>query len=192
MHREDARRFLVSSPDAALIQVLVEQLYKLQQCKERVNVGEVSFSVEGVSVLESRVGRSCVLAAGTPIVVRIPRANYARYGIESPEEALCMADVLRNFGFDLQLLASERYVRSKLVALRNTEIEALKEAFVRNDHQRFRKEFAALCHVPYGTTKAYREGIETADLEIEKLVKIVGVLLQTKVYMFWRNSRVEN
>jgi hypothetical protein len=108
---------------------------------------------------------------------------------EPPEEALRIAEVLKDLGFDLQLLASERYVRSKLVALRNTQIATLKKAFVRNDHQRFRKEIAALRHVPYGTTKAYREGIETADLEkIAKLVKIVGVLLQTKVYLFWNKS----
>ena len=93
-----------------------------------------------------------------------------------------------SFGFDLQLLSSERYVRSKLEGLNPTQITALKEAFVRNDHQRFRKEIAACRHVPYGTTKAYREGIETADLEkLVKLVKIVGVLLQTKVYLFWQN-----
>jgi len=86
MHGGDARRFLVSSPDASLIGVFVEQLDKLQCSRERVNVGEMSFCVEGVSVLEPRVGRSCVLAAGTPIVIRIPRANYARYGIEPPED----------------------------------------------------------------------------------------------------------
>lgn len=86
MQEGDARRFLVSSPDAGLIQVFMEQLNKLQRSRERVNVGEMSFCVEGVSVLEPRVGRSCVLAAGTPIVIRIPRANYARYGIEPPED----------------------------------------------------------------------------------------------------------
>lgn len=86
MQEGDLRRFLVSSPDTGLIEVLVEQLDKLQRSGERVNVGEMSFSVKGVSVLEPRVGRSCVLAAGTPIVVRIPRANYARYGIEPPED----------------------------------------------------------------------------------------------------------
>ena len=86
MHGGDVRRFLVSSPDARLIGVFVEQLDKLQCSGERVNVGEMSFCVEGVSVLEPRVGRSCVLAAGTPIVIRIPRANYARYGIEPPED----------------------------------------------------------------------------------------------------------
>jgi len=86
MQEGDLRRFLVSSPDTGLIEVLVEQLDKLQRSRERVNVGEMSFCVEGVSVLEPNVGRSCVMAAGTPIVVRIPRANYARYGIEPPED----------------------------------------------------------------------------------------------------------
>jgi CRISPR-associated endoribonuclease Cas6 len=86
MREGDRRRFLVSSPDAALIGVWVEQLGKLQSSGERVNVGEMSFRVDGVSVLEPRVGRSCVLAAGTPIVVRIPRANYAKYGIKPPED----------------------------------------------------------------------------------------------------------
>jgi ABC-type lipoprotein export system ATPase subunit/GNAT superfamily N-acetyltransferase len=106
---------------------------------------------------------------------------------EPPKEALRLAETLRGFGFDLQLLASERYVRSKLEALGPEQIATLKGSFVRNDHQRFRKEFAALRHVPYGTAKAYREGIETADLEkIAKLIRIVGVLLQTKVYLFWK------
>jgi hypothetical protein len=100
---------------------------------------------------------------------------------EPPKEALSMAETLKGFGFDLQFLGNERYVRSKLNGLNPTQITALKEAFVRNDHQRFRKEFAALRHVPYGTTKAYREGIETADLEkLAKLVKIVGVLLRRR------------
>ncbi len=105
---------------------------------------------------------------------------------EPPEEALRLAEVLRNLGFDLQLLSSERYVRSKLAGFEPAQIAALREAFAKNDHQRFRKEFAAMRHVPYGTTKAYREGVENADLEkLAKLVRIVGVLLQTKVYLFW-------
>ena len=108
---------------------------------------------------------------------------------DPPEEALRLAEALKGLGFDLQLLSSERYVRSKLEGLNPTQITALREAFVRNDHQRFRKEIAASRHVPYGTTKACREGIETADLEkLVKLVKVVGVLLQTKVYLFWMKN----
>ena len=60
------------------------------------------------------------------------------------------------------------------------------EDFVKNSHSRFKREIAANRHMPYGTTKAYREGIETADLDkLVKLIKIVGVLLQRKVYFFW-------
>src|SRR5208283_70260 len=84
MHEGEMRRFLVSSPDEGLIGVVAGGLEKLQHDKEQVNIGEMSFSVEGVSVLEPKIGNSCVLAAGTPIVVRIPKANYARYGILPP------------------------------------------------------------------------------------------------------------
>ena len=59
-------------------------------------------------------------------------------------------------------------------------------AFIKNDHPRFRKEIAANHHLPYGTTEAYAEGIKNANIErIAKLDKIVGMLLQTKVYLFW-------
>jgi hypothetical protein len=59
-------------------------------------------------------------------------------------------------------------------------------AFIKNNHSRFRREIAANCHMPFGATKACWEGIENADLEkLAKLVEIVGVLLQTKVYLFW-------
>ena len=67
------------------------------------------------------------------------------------------------------------YVRSKLEGLSSEQIVELKEAFVRNVHQQFRKEIAACRHVPYGTTKLYREGIEAADLErLAKLIRIGG------------------
>ncbi len=86
MHEGEMRRFMVSSPDEGLIGVVAGGLEKLQRGKERVNIGEMSFSVEGVSVLEPKIGGSCILAAGTPIVVRIPKANYARYNIEPPQD----------------------------------------------------------------------------------------------------------
>ncbi|MGD0203444.1 MAG: CRISPR-associated endoribonuclease Cas6 [Candidatus Bathyarchaeia archaeon] len=86
MHEGDMRHFLVSSPDEGLIGVVAGGLEKLQHDKERVNIGEMSFSVENTSVLAPKIGGSCVLAAGTPIVVRIPKANYARYGIVPPQD----------------------------------------------------------------------------------------------------------
>jgi CRISPR-associated endoribonuclease Cas6 len=82
----DVRHLMISSPDAGLIGVFRDRLEDFCRDKKRVNVGEMSFCVEGVSVLEPRVGRSCVLAAATPIVVRVPKANYAKYGVFPPKD----------------------------------------------------------------------------------------------------------
>jgi hypothetical protein len=101
-------------------------------------------------------------------------------------DAVRMTMVLKQFGFDVQLLGSSRYVRSKLEGLSSECMVTLKTAFIKNGHPRFRKEFASCRHMPYGKTRDYAVGVENADLEkLTKLVKIVGMLLQTKVYLFW-------
>jgi len=67
----------------------------------------------------------------------------------------------------------------------------MKEAFIKNDHPRFRREIAAIRHMPYGTAAVYGEGMRNASIErLAKLVKIVGMLLQTKVYLFWRDPKI--
>ena len=105
------------------------------------------------------------------------------------EEALRVADTLPGFGFDLKLLGSQKHVSDRLQSLSPEHLEALKESFVKNDHPRFRREFAANRHMPYGTAKAYGEGVRNASMErMARLVKITGMLLQTKVYLFWRKS----
>jgi len=102
------------------------------------------------------------------------------------EDAVRMTEVLKQFGFDVQLLGSSRYVRSKLEGLSSEWMVTLKTAFIKNSHPRFRKEFASCRHMPYGKTRDYAVGVENADLEkLTKLVKIVGMLLQTKIYLFW-------
>jgi hypothetical protein len=62
--------------------------------------------------------------------------------------------------------------------------------FIKNKHPRFKKEFASGRHQPFGNSFDYIISIEKADIEkIAKLIKIVGMLLQTKVYLFWSNRR---
>jgi len=42
-------------------------------------------------------------------------------------------------------------------------------------------------HKPYGKAEFLKEKVDKADFEkLEKLIEIVGLLLQTKVYLFWR------
>jgi hypothetical protein len=48
------------------------------------------------------------------------------------------------------------------------------------------KEFSF--HDPYGKSKFYKKELKTADMEkLTKLIGICAMLLQTKVYLFWRN-----
>jgi len=94
---------------------------------------------------------------------------------------------VKKWGFDMHLLGSERYVKAKLENLTSAQLSKVREAFVKNSHPRFKKEFATSRHQPFGKTFDYIKGIENAGSEkLARLIKIVGMLLQTKVYLFWK------
>ncbi|HSV49743.1 MAG TPA: hypothetical protein VLH35_05455, partial [Candidatus Acidoferrales bacterium] len=99
---------------------------------------------------------------------------------------LKVTEALLELGFDMQLLGSERYVMAKLEGLQPEQINKLKEAFIKNKHTRFRREFSASQHQPFGKVADYVVGLHNAELpKLVKLVKLVGMLNQTKVYLFW-------
>ena len=63
----------------------------------------------------------------------------------------------------------------------------VKEAFVKNKHLRFRQELSG--GEPFGKPSDYSETLKKADNQrIAKLIRIAGVLMQTKVYLFWKNT----
>ena len=98
-----------------------------------------------------------------------------------------LSHTLFKFGFDLQLLGSERYVAGKIESLTEEQMIAIKAVFITNKHPRFKKEVAASRHEPFGKTSDYVKYIQTADNQkIGKLIKILAMLSQTKVYLFWR------
>ncbi|MDD3949193.1 MAG: hypothetical protein PHT43_06995 [Anaerolineaceae bacterium] len=97
-----------------------------------------------------------------------------------------VSKMLLELSFDLQLLGSQRYVSCKLGNLTTKQLEVLKEAFAKCGHPRFKKEFAGNRQCPFGDLTGYRRCIMDADLsKLAKLVKIVGLLSQTKIYLFW-------
>ncbi|MEM2202713.1 MAG: ATP-binding cassette domain-containing protein [Candidatus Bathyarchaeia archaeon] len=104
-----------------------------------------------------------------------------------PKEALKIAETLRQLGFNIHLLGSEKYVLNKLQSLNETEVETIREAFIKHSHTRFIKYF--FCHMPFGRKQAYAEEVRKAGLErLAHLIKICGFLLQTKVYLFWKKK----
>jgi len=87
-------------------------------------------------------------------------------------------------GFNVTFLGSKGYVLKKLSSLKPEDLQKVREAFKGNVHPRFMKEF--FYHKPYGKAKLFKEKADKADFEkLAKLIKIVGLLLQTKVYLFW-------
>jgi hypothetical protein len=69
----------------------------------------------------------------------------------------------------------------------NTDLAKLKQAFIRHKHPRFLKVFSF--NMPYGTGDEYRKHVQQADLaQLTHLVKICGFLIQTKSYLFWKNT----
>jgi ABC-type ATPase with predicted acetyltransferase domain len=151
--------------------------------------------------LGAKLIRETLPIVGTPYVEMIAvMAKYSPFAEkagmhkiaeqQSVESVSAVSKVLLEIGFDLQLLGSERYIRGKLKeSLDSEQISKLKEAFIKNKHPRFKKEFAVSRHQPFGKTSDYVKSIKNADVpKIIKLVKLVGMLLQTKVYLFWRKT----
>ena len=150
--------------------------------------------------LGARLIRETLPLAGTPYVELIAvMAKYTPFAEkagmrkvaeqQSVESISKISSVLLDLGFDMHLLGSERYVKAKLENLTSAQLSKVREAFVKNSHPRFKKEFASSRHQPFGKTSDYIKGIENADsAKIAKLIKLVGMLLQTKVYLFWINT----
>ena len=150
--------------------------------------------------LGAKLIRETLQMAGTPYVEMVavmakynPFAEHAglqRIAMQEASKAtLHVADILTEFGFDIQLLGSEKYLLNKLESLTPPQITTLRAVLVKTKHPRIAKEFAGTRHVPYGRAADYKKGIENADLpKIARILKVVGMLLQTKIYLFWSKS----
>ena len=149
--------------------------------------------------LGQRLVRETLSHAGTPFVELIAvmakynpfaeRAGMTKIAEQPPaEKALKIAETLRKLGFNVTFLGSKRYVLNKLGSLKPEGLQKARETFKENVHPRFMKEF--FHHKPYGKAKLFREKVDKADFDkLAKLIKIVGLLLQTKVYLFCQRAQ---
>jgi ABC-type ATPase involved in cell division len=119
------------------------------------------------------------------------KAGMAKIAVQEPSKyVLRVAGELEGMGFDLRLLGSQRYVLGKLESLSGEQLALLRVCLQRRGHQRFRKEFAVSRHLPYGNSAEFKKCIGQADATKQaRLIKIVGMLLQTKVYLFWKSDQ---
>lgn len=130
---------------------------------------------------------SAVMAKYNPFAEKAGMKKVAEQ--QPPKEALKITTILKQLGFNPQLLGSERYVLGRLQALSDGGILKIREAFVKQRHTRFMKSFSY--HLPFGTRDAYTREIAAADLDkLANLIRICGFLMQTKVHLFWGHAAV--
>lgn len=140
--------------------------------------------------------RETLRLAGTPYVEMIAvmakynpfaeKAGMQKIAEQKPsKEAQKISQVLTELCFNLQLLGSNRYIKEKLKSLAVKQLATLKLAFINNAHPRLVKEFEARQNRAYGKKADYIKGVKSADLpKMVKLIKVLSVLLQSKVYLF--------
>ena len=86
MQTGSIRNLMISAPDLGLIEILNRKIAEAIEGGKTANVGEMSFELEGARLLKPKLGRNCRLVTGTPIVIRIPKENYEKYGIKPPKD----------------------------------------------------------------------------------------------------------
>lgn len=186
-------------PPACYGRRLVLPRMSMQQINEQLSIiSRVVVHPKYRSIgLGAKIIRETLPLVGTPYIEMI--AVMAKYNpfaekagmekIAQQESVSSVRNILQDLsalGLNLQLLGSEHYVSQKIESLGGEQFEQLKAAFIKNKHPRFKREFAASRHQPFGTTPEFIASIENADsIKIAKLVKLVGMLSQKKVYLFW-------
>lgn len=78
MHAGDARFLAVSSPDQGLVEAFASSIEKISTA----NIGDMSFAIKNIKKTQPRIGDGVRLVSRTPIIIRIPRQNFEKYGIE--------------------------------------------------------------------------------------------------------------
>ena len=76
----EIKNLIISSPDHVFIKALNAGLPKT------IHVGEYCFEIVDIRILNPKIKRGDVIRAATPIVIRIPKYNYERYGISSNKD----------------------------------------------------------------------------------------------------------
>ena len=89
--------------------------------------------------------------------------------------------------FNVKLLGSESYILKVLEKLSPGELQQLRAVFAKNCHPRLMKEISVNRHKAFATRAEYIAGLEAADLvKLVSLIRVVGLLLQVKAYLFWQ------
>jgi ABC-type transport system involved in cytochrome c biogenesis ATPase subunit/GNAT superfamily N-acetyltransferase len=114
------------------------------------------------------------------------KAGMRRITLQEPNESIVrVSEVLQKVGFNVQLLGSQKCIQATLENLTSYQVRRLKTIFKKNSHPRFLKELN-VGRAIFGTREGKDKAFRYMKLpKLAQLIKITGLLLQTKVYLFW-------
>lgn len=75
----DKKFFIISSPDKHFIKLLKNKLEDIE--KSEINIGEMSFFIDDINIIKTKIDENSKLISSTPIVIRIPEKRYEEYSI---------------------------------------------------------------------------------------------------------------
>ena len=148
--------------------------------------------------LGARLVRETLPKAGTKYVEAI--AVMARYNpffekaemkkiAEQKSDPTCQRAIeeLRKLGFNPILLASKEQNLQRLKELSREEMRQCKNILANVRHPRLRR--AAVPEKPYTNDATYRDALEKAGVEkTAKILRVLSILMQTKVYLLWKRD----
>jgi hypothetical protein len=101
-------------------------------------------------------------------------------------EMLKAVEKLRAFGFNPVFLTSERANLIKLGRMSAEEVEGVKMVFKEIKGSVYRKRLTS-AHQAFLVKEEFQALVDAASLEkLAKMLRILGFLTQTKVYLFWK------
>jgi len=119
------------------------------------------------------------------------RAGMKKIAEQKPEPSCQEAvEELRRLGFNPILLASQRQNIQRLKELGETRMRLCKTVLANVRHPRLRR--AAVPEKPYSNSVTYESELEKAGVEkTARMLRVLSILMQTKVYLLWKRGSIE-
>jgi len=150
--------------------------------------------------LGAKLVKETLPLAGTPYIEAV--AVMARYNpfferagmkkiVEQVPDQSCLEAVekLRQLGFNPVLLASERHNLQRLKEMSPEEVKRCKKILAEVRSPRLRR--AAVAERPYSSAEQYYSALEKTGVEkMARILRVLSILMQTKVYLLWKNLSV--
>ena len=120
------------------------------------------------------------------------KAGMKKITIQRPSKQIVkIANQLLKLGFNLERMSSKTYNLKILKGFSKEELEKVKRVLASYPHPRLVRHLVK--KTMFMNKDSWRKALEKADFEkLASLIRLVSILSQTKVYLFWQREEQPN